>query len=361
MRPAVRAAVEPLLFGAPEPLGNPSSIHWAGRQAKRHLEAARRRVALHFDRKPSEVIFTSGGSEADNLALRGVLHCGGRLALSTVEHPAVRNTAAALHDVPVFVIGVDGEGRLDLDALDRALSRGVDLVSVMAVNNETGVVHDIDAVVARAHAAGVRVHVDAVQSVGRLPPPSAADLISISGHKLGGLPGAGALIIRQGLPLAPMITGGAQERGRRAGTEPVAAIVALAEALDAAQASRAAEATRLAPLTGKLERALQALDGVRILGAGATRVPGVSTALFEGVEGESLLIALDLAGVAASTGSACASGSLEPSHVLLAMGVPSGEALAAVRFSMGWATTEAEVDAVIAVLPTLLEQVRAGA
>jgi len=354
VRPEVRDAVEPLIFG----YGNPSSIHWAGRDAKRHLEAARRELAALFDRKASEVVFTSGGSEADNLAIVGALQPGDHLALSAVEHPAVREAAAAVADrgVTVTTLGVDGEGHLDLDAVDRALEGGATLISVMAVNNETGVISPLDEVIARAHSAGAKVHVDAVQAVGRIGLPKHADLITISGHKLGGLVGAGALITREGLPLAPQIRGGAQERGRRAGTESVAAIVALATAARVADAQRVASEARLAELGASLEAALATIPGVRILGE--ERVAGVITALFDDIEGESLLIALDLAGVAASSGSACASGSLEASEVLLAMGIDAHQALATVRFSMGWATTEADLARVCDILPDLVRQAR---
>ena len=385
VRPEVRDAVVPLLFG--DSYGNASSIHWAGRDAKKHLEDARRRVAAILDRKPSEIIFTSGGTEADNLALYGPRPT--KLIVSAVEHPAVMEAADALEarGVQVIRIGVDASGRLDLDALDTALKDHADgpanprgtnrrrgqrrspsqpklqtdvLVSVMAVNNETGVISPIDEVIARGHAVGATVHVDAVQAAGRIALPTEADMITISGHKLGAIKGVGALAIREALPLDPVVRGGAQERGRRAGTEPVGAAVALAVALELAVTEREVEQVRLAELRDRLEAAIDTLDGTRILGRDAPRIANTSTALFDDVEGESLVIALDLAGIAVSSGSACASGSLEPSHVALAMGIPADRALSAVRFSLGWGTTRADIDSVAGRLGDLLAQVRAA-
>lgn len=368
VRDEVRAAVEPLLFGAPSAgaFGNASSVHWAGQAARRRLEEARAAVAAELRRSPSEILFTSGGTEADNLALLGTLLGPGagpspRLVLSAVEHPAVDEAARVLarRGVEVERVPVTPAGALDLDALERALRRPATLVSVMAVNNETGVVHDLSAVLDRARQAGARVHVDAVQAAGRLPLEAfaEADLVVLSGHKLGGLPGAGVLAIRKDAPLAPQIVGGPQERGHRAGTESVAAAVGLAVALERAEAERAAEMARLGRLRDRLDDALRALPGARVLDR-APRVAPVTAAVFEGVDGEVLLQALDLEGVAVSSGSACSSGSLEPSHVLLAMGLPPALALSSVRFSLGRGTTEGEIEAVIDLLPRLLERAR---
>lgn len=365
--PAVRAAVEPILFDTPgAPTGNPSSIHWAGQAAKRKLEEARAQVARAMGRRPSEVIFTSGGTEADQLALNGVLlhpaQKHRRLLISAVEHPAVRATAAALkrqHGVEVVELPVDTHGQLDLLALESALRIPTGLVSVMAVNNETGIVSPISAIAERVKGAGALLHVDAVQAIGRVPLPE-ADLLSFSGHKLGGLPGAGVLLTRTAIPLQEQLHGGPQERGRRAGTEALGPIVGLSVALSQALLRQAEEMERLRALRDRLEDTLQALPGVARVGAQAPRVASTATALFEGVDGDALLQALDLEGIAASSGSACSSGSLEPSHVLLAMGVSAPSALAAVRFSLGWGTTKAEIDALAQVLPRVLAQVRAA-
>lgn len=362
LRPEVRdwlkEALETGLFG------NPSSIHWAGRRARKYLEDARGRVARLTGRKPSEIVFTSGGTEADNLALRGRLLAPGptppRLLISAAEHPAVLEPARRLaaEGVEVELLPVDAHGRLDLEAFERALVRPARLVSVMAVNNETGVVSPLAEVVRLAHARGAEVHVDAVQAAGKLPLPLEAELLSLSGHKLGAPPGVGVLITREAAAPRAELLGGPQERGRRAGTESFVLATAMAIALERAEASRAAEHDRLLALRGRLEAGLRSLPGVRIAGEDAPRAPGTTTALFHGVEGDALLQALDLAGVAASSGSACSSGSVEPSHVLLAMGLSPEEAKSAVRFSTGFGTTEAEIDETLALLPALLGPLR---
>jgi len=329
--------------------GNASSIHWAGREAKKHLEKARNSIAARTGRRPSEVIFTSGGSEADNLALTAARN--GRIIVSRIEHPAVLRPAANAE-----LIDVSPDGVIDLASLDRALETPAALVSVMAVNNETGVIQPIAEVIARAHARGALVHVDAVQAAGRIPLPLDADLISLSGHKLGAPKGVGALLGRTRVHLQPLIVGGAQERGMRAGTEPVAHAVALAAALD--RALDHDDTARLRALQARLEAGLTAIEGVTIVGAKSPRVANTTLAAFTGIEAETLLHALDLEGIAASSGSACSSGSVEPSPVLLAMGMSRAQALSAVRFSTGWASTEADVDAVIAVLPRLVARAR---
>ena len=366
VRPEVRRAVEPLLFGPVDAgaFGNASSVHWAGQAARRALEGARAQVAARLGRKASSIIFTSGGSEANNLALRGILLHPSvrrpRLVISAVEHPAVRVPAHSLRaaGVDVVEVGVDDQGRLDLDRLSDALAQPTTLVSVMAVNNETGVMLPIDEVVHRAHAAEALVHVDAVQAAGRLSLPETADLITLSGHKIGGMPGAGVLAIRDDAPLAAQQLGGPQERGHRAGTESVAAAVGLAKALAIADDARATENARLAPMRDRLEAGLRALPGVRIVGGGAPRVAAVTTAVFTDVDGEAVLQGLDLEGVATSSGSACSSGSLEPSHVLLAMGIPPVQALSAVRFSLGWASRDSDIERALEALPTVVERAR---
>lgn len=365
VRPEVRDAVSPILFGdvTAGAWGNASSVHWAGQAARKALESARASVAARFGRKPSEVLFTSGGSEADNLALFGVFDhprfAGGHLVISAVEHPAVRAAASRLEarGIEVVTVGVDGEGRLDLAALERA-AEGAAVVSVMALNNETGIVLPTDDVVRIAHAAGALVHVDAVQAAGKIALPVEADLIALSAHKLGGLKGVGALITRESIPLLPGIVGGPQERGKRAGTEHVAAAVSLATALELAETTREAEMTRLAGLRDRLEAAVGSIEGARILGAQAVRAANTSTVVFEDVDGEAILQGLDLEGIATSSGSACSSGSLEPSHVLVAMGIPARVALSSVRFSLGFFTTADEIEAVAAALPEIVMRAR---
>ncbi len=365
VRPEVRDAVAPLLFAGPEDagFGNASSVHWAGQEARRALESARSEVAKHYDRRPADVIFTSGGTEADNLALFAVLAhptvTKPRLLVSAVEHPAVRAAAETLarRGVDVETIPVDPNGQLDLDALEAALRTPTTLVSVMAANNETGIISPIAAIVQRAQAAGAKVHVDAVQSAGRLPIDATPDLLSISGHKLGGLKGVGALLINDRVTLTPSAVGGPQERGHRAGTEAVALAQSLATALTVAEKARPADMARLCGLRDRIDDALQTLPGVRILDG--KRLANTTCAVISGVDGEVVLQALDLDGIAASSGSACSSGSLEPSHVLIAMGISSCEALAAVRFSLGWSSTDEDVSRLIEVLPEVLDRARA--
>lgn len=365
VRPEVRETVAPLLFAGPDDpaFGNASSVHWAGQEARRALELARSEVAQHYGRRAPDVIFTSGGTEADNLALFAVLGhpnvSNPRLLVSAVEHPAVRAAAQTLaqRGVDVQTIPVDATGQLDLDALDAALQTPTTLVSVMAANNETGIVSPISEVVQRAHAAGAKVHVDAVQAAGRLPLDGAPDLLSISGHKLGGLKGVGALLISDGVNLIPSAVGGPQERGHRAGTEAVALARSLATALTLAEGDRAHEMQRLGALRDRIDDALRPLPGVRILEG--KRLANTTCAVISGVDGEVVLQALDLEGIAASSGSACSSGSLEPSHVLIAMGISQSESLAAVRFSLGWSSIEADVNRLIEVLPDVLDRARA--
>jgi cysteine desulfurase len=362
LRPEVRRAIEPLLFGDMS-FGNASSIHWAGREAKKHLEAARKKVAELTARSPSQVIFTSGGSEADNLAIFGVTAEAKerRMIISSVEHPAVLEAAARLSRSGIEVVRIpcDAEGRLDLAALDLELSFPTALVSIMAVNNETGVIHPIDEVVKRVrHAGSAVIHVDAVQAAGRVPLPIDADLITLSGHKLGAPKGVGALLTKPRVKLSPHVVGGPQERGLRAGTEPVALAAGFAAALEIAIENQPIESERLAKIRDRIDDGLRSFDDVRILGGGAPRVSNTTTALFAGVEAETLLHALDLEGVAASSGSACSSGSLEPSHVLLAMGIAPKDALSAVRFSLGWASEPSEAERLLEILPRVLDRAR---
>ncbi|MEM1024345.1 MAG: cysteine desulfurase family protein [Myxococcota bacterium] len=364
VRPEIRTLVEPILFGELETgqFANASSVHWAGQAARKTLEKARSELAKIFDRKPSEILFTSGGSEANNLVLQGVLLHPGcrhrRLVTSSVEHAAVRGPAKDLQTQGVewVEIPVDGRGHLDLEALEAALETPTGLVSIMAVNNETGIVHDVAAVRRLCATRSAPLMVDAVQAPGRIPLPD-GDFVILSGHKLGGLKGAGVLIRRDEIPLLPRLVGGPQERGLRAGTEDVAAAVALVEALRLAEAERGAEVRRLTELRDRLEEGLKRL-GASVVGAEARRIGATSTVFFEGIEGEVLLQALDLEGVAASSGSACSSGSLEPSHVLLSMGYTRQAALSAIRFSLGWASRSEDVDHLLNRLPPLLERIR---
>ena len=344
--------------------GHPSSVHWSGQNARKQLEDARTRIARITERKPSEIFFTSGGTEANNLALRGTLRGARgqaqRLLISAVEHPSVLEPARRLaaEGANLETIPVGRDGLIDLEWLTRALQTPTTLVSVMAVNNETGVVSPVSEVIRLAHAAGAFVHVDAVQAAGKLPLPLEADLLSLSGHKLGAPPGIGVLVAREAAKLRPEMLGGPQERGHRGGTESIMLATAMALALEHAEAHRAAESARLLALRESLERALLSLPGVAIVGRDTQRAPGTTNATFAGIEGDALLQALDLAGIAASSGSACSSGSLEPSQVLLAMGLSVEEAKSAVRFSLGFRTQSEEIETLLSILPSLLGRAR---
>ena len=350
--PAARAAVAAALDVA----GNPSSIHEEGRRARDLVERARAEVAALVGAGRDDVVFTSGGTEANALALRGSITAARRrLVVSAVEHPSVRATADALaaEGVAVTVLPVDGSGLLSLGALEAALGPDVALVSVQAANHETGVLQPLAEVAARTRSAGVPLHVDAVQAAGKVDMPlEVADFVSLSAHKLGGPAGTGALVARA--PLA-VVAGGHQERGRRGGTENLLGIVGFGAA---ARVARSYPFTQMRSLRDRLQEGLARLGG-RVHG-GEPRAPGTLSIAFAGVPGELLVQSLDLAGIAASTGAACTSGTVAPSPVLLAMGLLPAEARLAVRFSLGPTTTAAEIDEVLAVVPALLERIRAA-
>jgi cysteine desulfurase len=367
VRPEVRAAMEP--FYGPQ-FGNPSSAHRWGRAARAALDEARERVAATLGARPDEVVFTSGGTEADNLAVLGVWRArrgDGRPAIVTspVEHKAVLGAAdhAAQEGAEWRRLPVDADGVVDAAGAERLLDARVAACSVMWVNNETGVVQPVPALAERARAHGVAFHTDAVQAFGRLRVDVRAvpvDLLTVSGHKIGAPKGVGALYVRRGTPLQPLLHGGAQDRGRRAGTENVAYAVALATAAELAVAEREAEAARHRALRDALEAAILAgaPDAV-IHGRGAERAPHVTCVSVPGVDGASLLLALDLHGVAASGGAACQTGKVEPSHVLQAMGVEPALAAGAVRLSVGALTTPACVERAGALVPRLAAKARA--
>jgi cysteine desulfurase len=353
-----------------EDVGNPSSVHAFGQRAKACVDDARQAVAALLDGDPSEVVFTAGGTEADNLALRGAaeaLAASGRRRIVTtgIEHEAVLTTLKALErqGCPVVALPVGESGVLTPDALEAAMTPDTGLVSVMFANNEVGTIQPIAelAAIARSHRA--LFHTDAVQAAGKIPVSVRAlgvDLVAISGHKFGGPKGIGALWIRRGVRLVSHMTGGRQERNRRAGTENVPAIAGLGVAARAARTHLDAHAASAAALRDRLERGILAsVPGSIVNGDPARRVPNTSNISFDGIEAESLLIALDLEGVAVSTGSACSSGSLEPSHVLRAMGFSNTRSRNSLRFSLGPGSTAAEVDFVVGVLPNLVAKLRA--
>ncbi len=346
--PRVLDAMLPFLR---EAYGNASSLHWFGQRARVAVEDARGRVASLVGADPTEIVFTASGSEADNMALRGAVARarGSRRAVvvSAVEHHAVLNTAKALREegVPVKVARVREDGRLDLEDLRQKLDDTTLLVSVMLANNETGVLEPVAEAARLAREHGALVHCDAVQGGGKTALDVRAldvDLLALSAHKLYGPKGVGCRYVRRGTPLAPLVRGGAQERNRRAGTENVAGIVGFGAAASLAAESLAASG-RMASLRDRLEARLRALPGARRNG-GEPRVPNTANVSFEGIDAEALVIALDLEGVAASTGAACAAGGVEPSHVLQAMGFAPERVQGSLRLSLGRDTTEADID-----------------
>jgi cysteine desulfurase len=349
--------------------GNASSIHHFGQQAKASLDDARTDVANLIDAEPSEVLFTSGGTEADNIAIRGAaeaLEATGKrhLIASAIEHEAVLNTLKALarRGWRTTLLPVDQSGIASVDTLRDALTDETAVVSVMHANNEIGTIQPIAELARVAHERGASFHTDAVQSAGKIPvsvKTVGVDMLSMSAHKFYGPKGVGALWIRRGLRVLPLLTGGRQERSRRAGTENVPGIAGMGVAARMAAAKMAEEGRRLAALRDRLEAGiLRGVPGTAVNGSTEARVPNTTNISFDRVEAESLLIALDLEGVAVSTGSACSSGTLEPSHVLKAMGFNAHRTQNSIRFSLGAANTEAEIDRVIAVLPGIVEKLR---
>ena len=349
--------------------GNASSVHSFGQQAKAELDTARNGVALLLGAEPSEVVFTGGGTESDNLAVRGAaeaLEPAGRrhLIATTIEHEAVLNTIRALErrGWETTLLPVDAAGIVRADDLRAVIRRDTALVSVMHANNEIGTVQPIAELAAIAREHGALFHTDAVQSAGKIPVSVKAlgvDLLSISGHKFGGPKGTGAIWIRRGVRLMPYVTGGRQERGRRAGTENVPALAGMGIAARIAADKAVSAAEDIAALRDRLEAGILAnVHGTIVNGNPALRVPNTSNISFDAIEAESLLVALDLEGVAISTGSACSSGTLEPSHVLKAMGLPNARARNSLRFSLGATTTADEVDFIVGVLPRLVSRLR---
>jgi len=369
VHPRVRDAVMSALT---EDVGNPSSIHYYGQRAKAVIDDARAALAALIDADPGDVVFTSGGTEADNMAIRGALDARAsqgrrRLVTSAIEHEAVLKTAQTFERQgwPVTIVPVGASGVIDPEAVGAAITPDTALVSVMHANNEVGTVQPIATIAALAREAGAWFHTDAVQTVGKLPismrqwSAAGVDLLSLSAHKFNGPKGTGALWVRRGIRLSPTMTGGRHERNRRAGTENVPGIAGLGVAARLAAESLAAGSGDVARLRDHLEQALLSrIDGAVVNGDVLARIPNTSNISFDGVEAESLLIALDLEGIAVSTGAACSSGTLEPSHVLRAMGLPQARTRNSLRFSLGHATTRGEIDAIIGVLPGLVDKLR---
>jgi cysteine desulfurase len=368
VRPEVLEAMLPYLTA--QSFGNPSSAHRFGRAARAGIEQARRQIAEALGAEPNQVVFTSGGTEADNLGIvggalaareRGARMC---VAVSAIEHKAVLAAAHAVCHLggSEVVLPVDGRGMLKLDALDRALADQPAVVSVMWVNNETGVVQGIEEIAGRCHAAGITFHSDAVQAFGKIPvsvKQLSCTLLTISGHKIGAPKGIGALIVRDRKAIEAIIHGGGQQFGIRPGTENVAGAVALGRAAELAAAEQAEHAKRLRLLRDELASRLKASVPELVVNAeDSNRAPHLLSISIDGADSEALLMHLDLAGVAASSGSACSTGAVEPSHVLVAMGIPRERALGAIRFSFGRESTMADVERAAEVVPPVAAKVR---
>lgn len=367
VRPEVLEAMLPYLGPT---FGNPSSAHRFGRNARAGLEQARRDLAALVGAEPSQVVFTSGGTEADNLALIGAALAARlrgeapRVVTTEVEHKAILAAAHRARELggEEVLLGVDGDGLVDLSEIEAEVARRPAVISVMWANNETGVLQPVQEIARRCAEAGVPFHSDAVQAFGKVP-VSLADtpwtLLTLSGHKIGAPKGIGALVVRDRKAIESLLVGGGQQHGIRPGTENVAGAVALSRAAGLAVAELAEHRARMERLRERLVAGLRAaVPDLVVNGERAPRAPHVANVSIPGADGQALLMHLDLAGIAASGGSACSTGSVEPSHVLLAMGVPRALALGSVRFSLGHETTEAEIERVIAVFPSVVSKVR---
>ncbi|HTV58227.1 MAG TPA: cysteine desulfurase family protein [Verrucomicrobiae bacterium] len=363
--PSVLAAMLPYLS---ENFGNASSIHTPGQRARAAVDHARDSVADLLGARPSDIVFTSGGTEADNLALFGALDASTaarkHVITTAIEHPAVLNACQSLESrgVEVTYVAVGGNGAVDPEEIRRAIRPETVLISVMHANNETGVLQPVEEIGRIAEEFGLLFHVDAVQSAGKVSfdiLQLGAHLVSISAHKIYGPKGVGALYVRPGASISPQFRGGHHERDLRPGTENVPGIVGLGRAAELALDHLAEDCVGIALLRNRLENSiLEKIPAARVNGQSAPRVPGTSNLCFDGAGGEALAIALDLQGISFSTGAACSSGAVEPSHVLLAMGLSPDEARSSVRFSLGRCTTAEEVDYLIAALSPAVERLR---
>ncbi len=360
--PEVLAEMQPFFI---EEFGNASSIHHHGQHTRAAIERARENVAQLLGARASEIVFTSGGTEADNLAIFGLAKAGDHVITSTIEHHAVLNTCKRLEELgcEVTYLPVDGQALVNPDDVRRALRPNTKLISVMAANNETGVLQRVAEIGTIAAEADVYFHTDAVQAVGKVPINVAewkCDLLSISGHKIHAPQGIGALYVRKGTLLQPLFYGGRHERSRRAGTENVPGIVGLGKAAEIALAGFGdGSVARLAEFRDRIERFVtETIELVGVNSGAAPRVPNTTNIYFDCIEGEAMVIALDLKGVAVSTGAACSSGAIEPSHVLTAMGLSADRARGSIRFSMGKQNTREDVDLLLGILQEVASRLR---
>jgi len=366
--PVLPEVVDAMLPYLREEWGNPSSIHWAGRSPKKAVDEAREQVANILNADPSEIVFVSNGSEGNNFAIKGLLEAkkgkGNHIITTKVEHPSVLGTCQHLARTgyEVTYLEVDSDGLLDPESLREAIRPETVLISVMFANNETGVIFPIEELGKIAKEHKIAFHTDAIQGVGKVPidvKTANVDILTLSGHKLYAPKGIGAVYVKRGVRLQPLIHGGHQERNRRAGTEDVAGIVALGKACEVAQRDMEKETDHVVRLRNRLEKGLtEAIAHSRVNGHPDRRIPNTANVSFDFVEGESILLNLDMKGIAASSGSACTSGTLEPSHVLVAMGVSLEDSHGSVRFSLGRSNTEEDVDYLIEALPPLVERLR---
>ncbi|UCE17114.1 MAG: cysteine desulfurase NifS [Gemmatimonadota bacterium] len=366
LHPDVLETMRPFLT---EKFGNASSIHFFGRETRVAVDEAREIVAHSLGAKPSEIFFTSGGTESDNLAIKGSVHVNGKddhhIVSSKIEHHAVLHTCQSLEKegFRVTYVSVDRNGMVDPDAVAEAITEHTILVTIMHANNEVGSLQPIKEIGAICREKGVSFHTDAVQSFGKIPVDVNdvnVDLLSLSGHKLYGPKGIGALYIRKGKRITPLFHGGSHERNRRAGTENVAGIVGLGKAIQIAMDSMESEAKNISELRDTLmDRLAEKIEHIHLNGHPMKRLPGTLNVSFAGIEGESIVLSLDLKGIAVSSGSACTSGALEPSHVLAAMGLSSELAQGSIRFSLGRENAKRDVDYVVQVLPEIIERLRA--
>ena len=365
VRPEVVAAMLPVYT---EDYGNPSSIHWFGQHAKALMDDARAQVARLINAETSEIVFVSGGTEADNLAIRGIAESqkakGRHIVTSSIEHHAVLHTCKDLEKqgYEISWLGVSADGLVDPEDVRRAIRPDTILISIMHANNEIGTIQPIEDIGKIAEAADVYFHSDGVQSTGKIPvdvKKMKVDLYSISAHKIHGPKGVGALFIKKGSALKPQLTGGGHERNRRSGTENVAGIVGFGVAAKMAREGLGSEMTHVKELRDRLESGLKKnIDLIRVNAENAPRLPNTSNIMVDYAEGEGLVISLDLKGIAVSTGSACSSGSLEPSHVLTAIGKTPDEAHGSLRFSLNSMNTVQDVDYVVEVLPRIVDRLR---
>lgn len=360
--PEVFEAMRPYFM---EKFGNASSIHQQGQQARAAVEQAREQVAELLNCRPAEIVFTSGGTEGDNLALSGLVKPDDHVITSSVEHHAVLNTCKRLEAIgcEVTYLPVDGRARVDPDDVRRAIRPQTKLVSIIFANNETGVLQAVDEIGKIAAEADVYFHTDAVQAAGKVPidvKQTGCDLLTLTAHKMHGPQGAGALYVRKGTLLQPLFYGGRHERSRRAGTENLAGLVGLGKAAEMARLGFSdGSVKRMSALRDRLERTIvETMDQVTVNSAGAPRVPNTTNIVFECLEGEAMVIALDLKGLSVSTGAACSSGAIEPSHVLTAMGLSPDRARASIRFSLGKGNTADDIDFALQLIPEVVTRLR---